>query len=65
MRNVRVSITLRYYATLPDDEGEADDAIDRQFDAISHRLNDETWPHGVTIVAESFSVVDGDAEPDE
>jgi len=62
MANVRAFMTLRFYAVLPDDDVEADDAFDGIGDAITAVLNQERFPY---VVAESFTVEDGTTEPDE
>ena len=62
MANVRAFMTLRFYAVLPDDDAEADDALDGIGDDITAVLNQQRFPY---VVAESFAVEDGTTEPDE
>lgn len=63
MSAVRAHFRLRFYATLPDDDAEADEAFDRMETEVLEVLNAQGWTEA--IVAESFSVTDGDTEPDE
>jgi hypothetical protein len=62
MSEVEASIIVKCFATLPDDEDEADKAFDELCDGIDRVLNDAAKP-GLVLVphvwAQSFSVVDG------
>ena len=66
MQHVRAFLTLRFYVELPDSDSDADDA----FDAIGDEIGDEialalNRQHFAHVVAESFTIEDGDTEPDE
>jgi hypothetical protein len=63
MSDVRAHFLVRFYATLPDDDGDADDAFDRMGDEVLAVLNGQAWAEA--IVAESFSIATADTEPDE
>lgn len=62
MKPVRAHFRLRFYGDLPDDDGEADDAFNEWETRILALLNRQQF--GAGIVAESFTVEDGDTEPD-
>ena len=63
MSNVRATFRLRFYGTLPDDSDEADTRFDEWEEDVLRVLNSYRFADG--IVSESFSVIDGDTEPDE
>jgi hypothetical protein len=62
VQHVRAFLTLRFYAELPDSDSDADDAFDAIGDEIALALNRQ---HFAYVVAESFTIEDGDTEPDE
>lgn len=65
MSNVRGHFRLRFYGTLPDEQGAADDAFNRMGEWVTELLNAADDAESVGIVSESFTIEDGDTEPDE
>lgn len=65
MSNVRATFAVKFYGVLPDDEGAADDMFDLWADVIDGVLNHATFGEDIGICAQSFTIEDGDTEPDE
>lgn len=64
MTAIRGHFLLRFYGELPEEAQAADDAFDGMSDRVLEVLNGLPV-FGAGIVAESFSIEDGDTEPDE
>jgi hypothetical protein len=63
MSNVKATLELRFYGTLPDDDLAADETFDAMGDRIIEILNAaDLEPLG--IVNESFTIVTGGTEED-
>ena len=65
MRNVKAWVRVEFFAELPDNDGDADAAFDDVCDTIDARLNAMDSSQLSYALPQSFSVADGDTEPDE
>lgn len=62
MRSLRGWARVEFWAELPENDGDADDAFDAICDEITTRLNEREISY---VARESFSIADADTLPDD